>query len=111
MKYARGHSRTERNGGSVGMTLSTALKSAEEIKRFCTKKYGVTFIVTEKINVKGPQIHSLYKWLTEKKLNSKFSSSVKWNFQKYLLNRDGELIDYFYSTTGPMSSKITNLIN
>ena len=85
--------------------------NAEEIKSFCTKNYGVSFIITEKINVKGPQIHSLYKWLTDKKLNSKFSSSVKWNFQKYLLNRDGELIDYFYSTTGPMSSKITNLIN
>ncbi len=84
---------------------------AEEIKSFCAKNFGVTFILTQKINVKGPEIHPIYAWLTDKKMNSKISSSVKWNFQKYLVNREGELIDYFYSTTKPMSQKITNQLN
>ena len=81
---------------------------AEEIKNFCTKNFGVSFIITEKINVKGPDLHPVYAWLTYEKLNGKINSTVKWNFQKYLLNREGELIDYFYSTTSPFSAKITN---
>ena len=81
---------------------------AEEIKTFCTKDFGVSFIITEQINVKGPDLHPVYAWRTDENLNSKTSSRVKCNFQKYLLNRDGELIDYFYSTTSPLSAKITN---
>ena len=80
---------------------------AQEIKSFCTKNFGVSFIITEKINTKGPEIHPIYAWLTDKKLNGKVNSTVKWNFQKYLLNKEGKLIDYFNSTTSPMSSKIT----
>ena len=80
---------------------------AQEIKSFCTKNFGVSFIITEKINTKGPELHPIYAWLTDKKLNGKINSTVKWNFQKYLLNKDGKLIDYFNSTTSPMSSKIT----
>ena len=85
--------------------------SEEEIKNFCAKNFGVNFILTEKINVKGPEIHPIYSWLTDKKMNNISSSSVKWNFQKYLVNRKGELINYFYSTTSPMSEKITNQLN
>lgn len=80
---------------------------AQEIKSFCTENFGVSFIITEKINTKGPELHPIYAWLTDKKLNSKMNSTVKWNFQKYLLNKEGKLIDYFNSTTSPMSSKIT----
>ena len=80
---------------------------AQEIKSFCTKNFGVSFIITEKINTKGPELHPIYAWLTDKKLNGKINSTVKWNFQKYLLNKEGKLIDYFNSTTSPMSSKIT----
>ena len=85
--------------------------SEEEIKNFCAKNFGVSFILTEKINVKGPEIHPIYSWLTDEKMNNISSSSVKWNFQKYLVNRQGELINYFYSTTNPMSEKITNQLN
>ena len=84
---------------------------AEEIKSFCTKNFGVSFIITEKINAKGPDVHPIYAWLTDKNLNGKINSTVKWNFQKYLLNKEGKLIDYFDSSTSPMSSKITNLLN
>jgi glutathione peroxidase len=82
----------------------------EEIKQFCTKNFGVSFILTEKIDVKGNNISPLYAWLTDKKYNGVLNSSVKWNFQKYLVDRDGELINYFYSTTNPLSNKITSLI-
>lgn len=82
----------------------------KEIQEFCTKNFGVTFLLTEKINVKGKSIHPLYKWLTEKERNGKMNSSVKWNFQKYIINENGELINYFYSTTKPLSTKITSLL-
>ena len=79
----------------------------EEIEEFCQLNYGVSFLITEKINVKGSGQHPLYHWLTSKKLNNKKSSSVKWNFQKCLISPDGELIDYYFSITTPLSSKIT----
>ena len=79
----------------------------EEIQEFCQVNYGVSFLITEKIDVKGRNQHPLYHWLTSKKLNNKKSSSVKWNFQKYLVSPEGELIDYYFSITQPSSSKIT----
>jgi len=84
--------------------------SEEQISIFCSEKYDVTFPMTEKTYVRGSNQHPLYKWLTSKELNGRKSSSVKWNFQKYLVDRDGNLIDYWYSLTSPMSSKITNYI-
>lgn len=80
---------------------------ASQIQEFCELNFGVKFLLTEKIDVKGSKQHPLYKWLTSKNLNRKKSSSVKWNFQKYLVDDKGNLIDYYYSITKPMSSKIT----
>ena len=82
----------------------------EQISIFCSEKYNVTFPMTEKIAVRGSDQHPLYKWLTSKDLNGRKNSSVKWNFQKYLVDKDGNLIDYWYSLTNPTSSKITNYI-
>ncbi len=81
-----------------------------EIQSFCRLNYGVDFPMTEKVDVKGKNQHSLYQWLTQKEKNSKMNSSVKWNFQKYLVDEQGRLIDVFYSITKPMSSKITKLL-
>lgn len=81
--------------------------NASQIQEFCTLNFGVTFLLTEKINVKGSQQHPLYTWLTSKNLNGAKSSKVRWNFQKYLVDPKGHLIDYYYSITKPMSSKIT----
>ena len=81
--------------------------SADEIQEFCKVNYGVSFLITEKVDVKGQNQHPLYTWLTSKDLNGKKSSSVKWNFQKYFVSPDGKLIDYFFSITKPTSSKIT----
>ena len=78
----------------------------EEISQFCQINYGVTFLLTEKIEVKGGNQHPIYKWLTDKNLNGVKSSTVRWNFQKYLLDPSGNLINYWYSTTSPLSKKI-----
>jgi glutathione peroxidase len=85
--------------------------TADQIQSFCSKNYGVTFLMTEKINVKGELQHPLYKWLTNKELNGVKSTSVKWNFQKYLVDDKGNFVDYFYSMTKPLSSKITRQLN
>ncbi len=81
--------------------------SSEEIQAFCTKNYGVTFPITEKINVKGDKIHPLYNWLTRKELNGVEDSKVKWNFQKYLINEEGNLIQVFGSKVKPLAEEIT----
>ena len=80
--------------------------NSSEINEFCQVNYGVSFLITEKISVKGKKQHPLYSLLTNKNENGRKNSSVKWNFQKYLINEDGELIDYYYSMTSPTSSKI-----
>jgi glutathione peroxidase len=84
--------------------------SNEEIVEFCQKNYGVTFLMTEKVDVKGTNQHKLYKWLTSKELNGSTDSIVKWNFQKYLVNEEGELVDFFTSNVKPMDEKITNYL-
>ncbi len=83
--------------------------SYQQIKSFCKENYGVSFLMTEKIEVKGKRQHPLYQWLTDKNLNGVKTTSVKWNFQKYIIGKEGEFIDYFYSMTRPTSSKITKL--
>lgn len=80
--------------------------NAESINSFCQVNYGVTFLITEKLHVKGKNQHPLYTWLTQKSNNGQKESSVKWNFQKYLVDEKGHLIDYFYSVTKPQSLKI-----
>jgi len=82
----------------------------EEIVQFCELNYGVTFLLTEKIEVSGEGQHPLYKWLCTKEINGKSNSTIKWNFQKYLVDEKGEFINYFYSTTKPLSDKIVNLL-
>ena len=84
--------------------------SADEIQEFCQANYGVSFLMTEKIDVKGDDQHPLYTWLTSKEMNSNKSSSVKWNFQKYFVDTDGNLIDYYFSLTKPLSTKITKYL-
>lgn len=84
--------------------------NAEQIQKFCELNFGVDFLMTEKLEVKGEQQHPLYQWLTRKDKNGKKSSIVKWNFQKYLLDEKGQLLGMFQSSVDPMSSKITDLL-
>ena len=82
--------------------------NSKDIQEFCELNFGVSFPLSEKLDVKGENQHPLYTWLTSKELNGKKSSSVKWNFQKYLIDEDGKLIDYYFSITKPMSKKIVS---
>ncbi len=83
----------------------------EEIKSFCTLDYGVTFPIMSKISVKGDDIHPIYQWLTEKEKNGAKNSSVKWNFQKYLINENGGLDQVINPMVKPMNDKITDWIS
>ena len=85
--------------------------SSSDIHDFCTKNYGVTFLMMEKVNVKGDSICDIYRWLTHKDLNGVMNSSVKWNFQKYMIDENGFLVDYALSFKSPLSSKITKWID
>ena len=80
--------------------------NAQQIRQFCTEKYGVTFPIMEKISVKGNDMHPLYKWLTSKEKNGVMDSEVKWNFQKYLIDENGKLVDVIYTREKPGSDKV-----
>lgn len=84
--------------------------SNEEIKSFCTEKFAVTFSMMSKISVKGKDQHPLYAWLTQKEKNGVTDSKVKWNFQKYAINEQGELVHVFDPSTNPMSEDIIRWI-
>jgi len=85
--------------------------TASEIRKFCTENYGVTFPMMEKISVKGSDMAPLYKWLTSKKENGVMDSEVKWNFQKYLIDENGKLVDVIYSKDKPTSDRIISWIS
>ncbi len=80
--------------------------SNEDIKSFCTKNYGVTFPMAEKVSVKGDDIAPIYKWLTTKSENGVMDADIKWNFTKFLLDENGYLITKFDSKVTPLSEEI-----
>lgn len=84
--------------------------SDSDIKEFCSKNYGVTFPMMSKIEVKGKNKHPLYQFLTEKSKNGYSDNSVKWNFQKYLIDEEGKLVLVISPTTKPLSEEITSWI-
>ncbi|RQO30888.1 glutathione peroxidase [Taibaiella sp. KBW10] len=80
----------------------------EDIAAFCKKNYGVTFPMAAKISVKGKDMAPIYQWLTNKSYNGTESSSVKWNFQKYLIDENGKLVQHFSPATKPLSDEIVS---
>ncbi len=78
----------------------------EEIGAFCQKNYGVTFPMMSKITVKGKEMHPIYQFLTQKAKNGLEDSEVEWNFQKYLLNENGELEKVISPRTNPNDKEI-----
>lgn len=82
----------------------------DEISKFCVENYGVTFKMMGKIMVKGEDKHDVYQFLTDKSWNQKIDSQVEWNFQKYLLNENGELEKVITPQTSPMDKEITDWI-
>lgn len=83
---------------------------AAKIREFCTKNYGVTFPMAAKIEVKGKHMHPLYVWLTQKKYNQFSDNSVKWNFQKYLIDEKGNLVEVFAPGVTPMSEEVVSAV-
>ena len=81
--------------------------SGADIAKFCEINYGVSFPMTAKYNVRGDQAHPFYTWA---KTELGFGTAPKWNFHKYLLNKEGELVDYFHTFTKPKSKKISKAI-
>lgn len=79
----------------------------EAIKSFCQRNYGVSFLMLDKGNARGTQKHPLLQWLTERRYNGKRSSRIWWNFQKYLVDENGQLVDHFLPITDPLSRRIT----
>ncbi len=94
----------------IGFPANNFLKQEpgtdEEIKSFCELNYGVSFQMMSKISVKGDSIHPVYQWLTKKEQNGVKSSKVKWNFQKYMIDENGMLVDSVSPQKSPYSDKI-----
>ena len=84
--------------------------SYEEIAQFCSLNYGVTFPMMAKISVKGKEIAPLYQWLTEKKLNGKEDAAVQWNFQKFMIDENGNWVGFASPKESPFSEKIVTWI-
>ncbi len=82
----------------------------DAIQEFCQVNYGVSFPMFEKMHVKGKNASELYQFLSSKKANGRVNSSPKWNFHKYLVNKEGEVIDYFLTLTSPSASKVKRAI-
>jgi glutathione peroxidase len=80
----------------------------EEIKQFCSSKYSVTFPMMDKIHVKGPEQDALYARLTNK--DAEFPGDIKWNFNKFLIGRDGKVLKRFESKVTPESKELTDAI-
>jgi glutathione peroxidase len=82
----------------------------EEIKEFCASKYSVTFPLMSKISVKGDDIAPVYKWLTSKSENGKSDAEVTWNFQKFMIDEDGNWVGTVEPKTLPTDKVITDWI-
>ncbi|MDQ4120646.1 MAG: glutathione peroxidase [Acidobacteriota bacterium] len=82
----------------------------EEIKEFCESKYKVTFPLFAKISVKGDDQEPLYKYLTSKETNPEFAGDITWNFNKFLVDKNGKIIARFTSKDTPQSEAVTQAI-
>ena len=82
----------------------------EQIASFCSKNFGVTFPMFEKISVKGSDKHALYQWLTDKSKNGWNDQEPTWNFCKYLIDEKGQLLKYFPARVNPMDNEITSAL-
>jgi glutathione peroxidase len=83
--------------------------SNREIKDFCTKEFGVTFPMAEKVSVKGEDMSALFKYLTAAE-NPDFTGDIAWNFEKFLIDENGKLIHRFRSKVNPLSAELTKYL-
>lgn len=85
---------------------------SEKIKEFCTTKWGVTFPIFAPLKVRGKDQHPLYAWLTEQMMRDGKHKEIKWNFEKFLINKNGEVVERFSPSITPLeiSPNIKKLI-
>lgn len=108
----------EKYGGEdfmiIGFPANNFLKqepgSNEEIATFCSINYGVSFPMMSKVSVKGDDQHPLYLWLTSQSHNGLEDSKVTWNFQKYMIDEEGQLMGHFSPKTKPDNEKLLSWI-
>lgn len=81
--------------------------SDDAIQAFCQTRFGVSFPIVKKETLKGLQTHPFYSWARQ---SLGFGTAPKWNFHKYLVDRQGHLVDYFYSTTSPNSPRLRRVL-
>ena len=97
----------------IGFPANNFLKqepgSNKEISGFCTQNYGVTFQMAEKVSVKGANMDGLFAWLTKQE-NPDFTGNIKWNFEKFLINKEGKLIHRFRSAVKPEDKEMIEAI-
>ena len=84
--------------------------SDAQIQEFCTTNYGVAFDMMSKVVVKGAGIHPLFAYLTGKDTNPKFAGDIKWNFNKFLVGKDGAVLARFEPTVDPLAAEVTQAI-
>ncbi|MGO9411874.1 MAG: glutathione peroxidase [Spirochaetia bacterium] len=84
--------------------------SDSEIKQFCSTKYNVDFPLFSKISVKGKKIHPLYKLLTEKETNPRFGGQITWNFNKFVVDKSGEVVARFDSKVEPLDQQVLSAV-
>ncbi len=82
--------------------------SSGEIATFCEKNYGVSFQMMEKVDVKGPEAHPVYQWLSEKARNGVEDHKVAWNFHKFLVDEEGRLVASLRSGVSPLDATIVD---
>jgi glutathione peroxidase len=80
--------------------------TAEEIREFCTKNYGVEFDLLAKVDVNGEEACDLYKWLTSEETNKDFAGKITWNFEKFLISRDGDVVARIAPRTKPDDKEV-----
>jgi len=86
--------------------MGQELNSESEIRSFCSNEFHVTFPMTTVVEVKGENQHPIYQWLTQKSLNGKGDYKVSWNFNKFLIDENGQLLEHFQSKVKPMDEAI-----
>lgn len=84
--------------------------SAKEIQEFCTQNYGVTFPMFAKIDVNGPDAAPLYQYLTSKTTNPESGGKIKWNFEKFLISRDGRIVARFGTRVDPANAELVRAV-
>lgn len=96
--------------GFPSNSFDQELDSDEEIAEFCTRNYGVTFPMMTESAVRGDNMNPIFEWLTQESRNGVMDVDLTWNFQKFMIDENGRLVDYVEPSEEPNSDKIVNWI-